>query len=72
MHFPLKLYEIVQAGPAQIIAWSDSGKSFLVVNTDEFCEQVRAYTVVPKKIRKIRRNYRLGLLFATSCLTLSP
>ena len=41
MHFPVKLYEIVQAGPVDVIAWSDSGKSFVVVNVDDFCANVR-------------------------------
>ena len=40
MHFPLKLYEIVEDGPPDIIAWSGTGKSFLVVNVDDFCNKV--------------------------------
>ena len=33
-------YEIVEAGPSDVITWSDSGKSFLVVSPDDFSNQV--------------------------------
>ena len=44
--FPMKLYELVEAGPADVVAWSSSGKSFLIVNLDAFCNQI-----LPKHFR---------------------
>lgn len=59
MHFPLKLYQLVQAGPPDVVAWSDNGKSFLVVNADAFCNKILPKHFRHNKLTSFQRQLNL-------------
>jgi len=59
MHFPLKLYQLVQAGPADVISWSDNGKSFLVVDADMFCNKILPKHFRHNKLTSFQRQLNL-------------
>jgi len=59
MHFPMKLYELVDAGPPSIVAWSESGTSFLVNNSERFCSEVLPRHFRHSKMTSFQRQLNL-------------
>jgi hypothetical protein len=46
-NFPQKLFSLMENEPGDVVAWSERGLSFRVVNPDKFAEEV-----VPKYFRR--------------------
>jgi len=59
MHFPMKLYELVDAGPPSIVSWSESGSSFLVTNAEKFCSEVLPRHFRHSKMTSFQRQLNL-------------
>jgi len=59
MHFPMKLYELVDAGPPDIVSWSESGSSFLVNNSEKFCSEVLPRHFRHSKMTSFQRQLNL-------------
>ena len=59
MHFPMKLYELVETGPSDTVAWSSSGKSFLIVNPDAFCNHILPKHFRHNKLTSFQRQLNL-------------
>jgi len=59
MHFPMKLYELVDAGPPEIVSWSESGSSFLVNNSEKFCSEVLPRHFRHSKMTSFQRQLNL-------------
>lgn len=59
MHFPMKLYELVDAGPPDIVSWSESGLSFLVSNTEIFCDEILPRHFRHNKLTSFQRQLNL-------------
>ena len=59
MHFPMKLYELVETGPADVVAWSSSGKSFMIINPDAFCNQILPKHFRHNKLTSFQRQLNL-------------
>ena len=48
MHFPIKLFELISAGPPSIISWSENGDSFRINHPEAFCTEVFRQTPPPR------------------------
>mmetsp|Transcript_41791 Transcript_41791/g.96675 ORF Transcript_41791/g.96675 Transcript_41791/m.96675 type:complete len:364 (-) Transcript_41791:221-1312(-) len=59
MHFPMKLYELVDAGPPAIVSWSESGSSFLVNDSEKFCSEVLPRHFRHSKMTSFQRQLNL-------------
>lgn len=59
MHFPMKLYELVEAGPANVVCWSESGSSFLIANPELFCNEILPKHFRHNKLTSFQRQLNL-------------
>lgn len=55
----MKLYELVDAGPPTVVSWSESGLSFLVSNTEIFCDEILPRHFRHNKLTSFQRQLNL-------------